>query len=349
MKINEIEALVRPNIRALCPYSTARDEFKGSLGVFLDANESPFDTGFNRYPDPRQSALKERLSAIKCIPAGNIFVGNGSDEAIDLVYRIFCEPGKDSSVIISPSYGMYSVCADINGVAYRSVQLEEDFSLDTGKLLAACDPTTKVIFLCSPNNPTANVFPTEQILDIVDRFPGMVVLDEAYADFSSAGSLRRYIFDHPNLIVLQTLSKAWGLAGLRLGLAFSNEYVMRLFAMVKYPYNVNALSQQAALKALGQDVRVKIEETLKQRAVLAGELESSACVRKVYPSEANFLLVEFDDPDAVYAHLVSDGVIVRNRNKVKGCSGCLRITVGLASENEALMKSLKRYEESNIR
>ena len=242
MTRDDVRALLRPNIARLTPYSTARDDYKGSLGVFLDANESPYPTGFNRYPDPHQKVLKSRLSEIKGLPVENIFIGNGSDEAIDMVFRVFCNPGVDNVVAIAPSYGMYSVCAAINDIALREVLLEEDFSLDTDKLLRACDEHTKAIFLCSPNNPSGNAFPREQLIEIVRRSGAMVIVDEAYVDFSEIPSIRKEVLSEPNLIVYQTLSKAWGMAGLRLGLAFADEEVIARFSQVKYPYNISALT-----------------------------------------------------------------------------------------------------------
>lgn len=349
MKSDEIQSLVRDNIRALCPYSTARDEYKGSIGIFLDANESPYDTGYNRYPDPRQKALKARLGEIKGIPVENIFLGNGSDEAIDLVFRVFCTPGKDNAVIMSPSYGMYTVAAATNDIEVRSVALEEDFTLSTEKLFAACDARTKVIFLCSPNNPSGNALPMEQLERIITGFKGMVVVDEAYADFSPLGSLRGRVTEWPNLIVLQTLSKAWGLAGLRLGIAFADEYTIRLMSMVKYPYNICQATQEAALKALETTVEDKVAEIIAQRALVEEKLKAFSCVKKVYHSDANFLLVKVDDAEAMYTHLLKDGIIVRNRAHVAGCGNCLRITIGLAAENEKMINSVQEYEKGNIR
>lgn len=346
MKIQDLEKLVRANIRVLCPYSTARDEYKGKLGVFLDANESPYPTGYNRYPDPHQGALKERISQIKGIPTENIFLGNGSDECIDLIFRIFCTPGKDNAVTIAPSYGMYSVAAQTNDIEVREVMLSDDFSLPTEGLLARCDENTKLMFLCSPNNPSGNAFSNAQICEILDKFKGIVVLDEAYADFSGVPSMAVRIQDYPNLVVFQTLSKAWGLAGLRLGLAFSNEYVIRLMSMVKYPYNINSSTQALVLKALEKPIDDKVKTIKEERTKMYDILSSFGFIRKVYPSEANFLLIKVDDADKLYRHLLTDGIIVRNRNKVKGCKGCLRITVGLPEENTKLLDSLRNYSPS---
>ena len=343
--MKKIEALVRPNIRTLSPYSTARDECQGSPDIFLDANESPYPgIGFNRYPDPRQKALKQRISAIKGLPVENIFVGNGSDEAIDLMFRIFCTPGQDNAVAIVPSYGMYAVAADINDVKVRGVQLRPDFSLPAEELLAAADANTKLLFLCSPNNPSGNAFEPAQLLDLVQRFPGIVVLDEAYADFSAKGSLRSKVLEYPNLVVLQTLSKAYGMAGLRLGLAFANAYITDLMNRVKYPYNISQAAQEAAFRALSAPVEENVAEIVAQRARLAGLLPSFPFVKKVWPSDANFLLVQVDDADKLYNHLLADGIIVRNRSRQPLCAGCLRLTVGTPRENDNLLQSLSRYE-----
>ncbi len=342
--MNKIEALVRPNIRALSPYSTARDECQGAPEVFLDANESPYaGLGYNRYPDPRQKALKERVSAIKGLPAQNIFLGNGSDEAIDLMFRLFCTPGRDNAVAIVPSYGMYAVAADINDVEVRGVALDPDFSLPVEELLAAADERTKLLFLCSPNNPSGNAFEAAQLLDLIQRFPGIVVLDEAYADFSTKGSLRAAVLEYPNLVVLQTFSKAYGMAGLRLGMAFADAYVIDLMNRVKYPYNISQATQELAFKALESSREQEVAEIIAQRGRLTSALPSFPFVKKVWPSDANFLLVQTDDADALYAHLLKDGVIVRNRSRVPLCSGCLRITVGTPAENDRLLKSLQSY------
>lgn len=345
MKSKTIESLVRANIAALQPYSTARDEYEGELGVFLDANESPFNNGYNRYPDPHQKQLKERLSEIKGVPSQNIFVGNGSDEAIDLVFRVFCEPRKDNVVAITPSYGMYKVAAAMNDVELREVALRENFALPTEELLAAADEHTKAIFLCSPNNPTGNSFPREEMLRLVDEFEGLVVVDEAYIDFAEAESLKNEIFNRPNLIILQTLSKAWAMAGLRLGLALADERIVALFSQVKYPYNINIAAQQIVMQLLMYPIDEDLAEIKSQRAEVAEELAKLPFVKHIYPSDANFLLVKVDDADAVYNHLIADKIIVRNRNRVKGCEGCLRITIGLGGENVKLIESLKRYEK----
>ena len=345
MKCKTIESLVRANIAALQPYSTARDEYEGELGVFLDANESPFNNGYNRYPDPHQKQLKERLSEIKGVPSRNIFIGNGSDEAIDLVFRVFCEPRKDNVVAITPSYGMYKVAAAMNDVELREVPLRDNFELPTDELLAATDEHTKAIFLCSPNNPTGNSFPREEMLRLVDEFEGLVVVDEAYIDFAEVESLKVEIFNRPNLIILQTLSKAWAMAGLRLGLALADERIVGLFSQVKYPYNINIAAQQIVMQLLMYPIDEDLAEIKSQRQEVAEEIAKLPFVKHIYPSDANFLLVKVDDADAVYNHLIADKIIVRNRNRVKGCEGCLRITIGLSGENVKLIESLKRYEK----
>lgn len=345
----DINSLVRSCIAALTPYSTARDEYKGELGIFLDANESPYENGYNRYPDPHQKTLKAQVAAIKGVAAENIFIGNGSDEAIDLVFRVFCEPRVDNVVAIAPSYGMYKVAAAINDVELREVQLGEEYSLPVEEILAATDKNTKALFLCSPNNPTGNSFPREAILRLVDEFEGMVVVDEAYIDFAEAESLKSEIALRPNLIVLQTMSKAWAMAGLRVGLALADSRVIELMSQVKYPYNINVATMSIVSGLLAKGIDAEVVAIKAQRALLAEALESMSMVQRVYPSDANFLLVKVDDADAVYDFLIADGIIVRNRNRVKGCEGCLRMTVGLPEENEKLIKSLKRYEESTIR
>ena len=340
--MNEIDALVRPNILALSPYSTARDDFKGQAEVFIDANESPFPNGWNRYPDPRQKALKARIAQIKGVSADRIFVGNGSDEAIDVLMRVFCTPGRDGVVSIAPSYGMYRVAADINDLPLKEVQLGEGFSLEPEKLLAACDGHTKLIFLCSPNNPSGNAFPTGELLRIAEAFRGITVVDEAYIDFSSQPSLLPQLDAHPRLVVLQTLSKARGLAALRVGLAFASPRIIELMSRVKYPYNINAAAQELAMEALEEPIEAHVATILAQRDRLMQELPRFPFVKKIWPSDANFLLVEVADADATYEHLTRDGIIVRNRNRVTGCRGCLRITVGLPEENDRLLASLTK-------
>ena len=337
MKTTDIYSLARPNIRNLAPYSTARDECQVKIGSFLDANENPFNNGYNRYPDPRQSELKSLISKIKAVPVRNMFIGNGSDEAIDLCFRVFCEPGMDNAVSIAPTYGMYKVAADINNVQMRQVALGADFSLPKDELLAACDANTKLMFVCSPNNPTGNAFPLEDILYLAENFDGMLVVDEAYIDFSSQPSLAGYIKEYPNLIVLQTLSKAYGLAALRLGLAFADERTMSMFANVKYPYNISLAGMEKAMGLLRRDVSAEVDAVLAERSRMAQALVKLPRVRKVWPSDANFLLVEVDNAKAMYDELLDAQVIVRDRSRAPGCEGCLRITVGTKEENDKVL------------
>lgn len=340
MKAHSLESLVRPCIARLTPYSTARDDYQGELGVFLDANESPYENGYNRYPDPHQAALKALIAPMKGLPTENIFLGNGSDEAIDLVFRVFCEPRVDNVVAIAPSYGMYTVAAAINDVTVREVPLGPGFSLPKAELLAAADAHTKALFLCSPNNPTGNPFAREDLLELVEAFEGIVVVDEAYIDFSSVPSLAAKVRRYPNLIVLQTMSKARGMAGLRLGLALADAPIIRLMSMVKYPYNINEAAQRLVADLLRQPIDDQVACIVQQRGVVAERLRALPVVERVYPSDANFLLVKVRDADAAYEHLVQRGIIVRNRNRVLQCAGCLRITVGLPEENEKMLQSL---------
>lgn len=341
MDIDNVMRLVRENIRTLAPYSTARDEYKGDIGVFLDANENPYNNGYNRYPDPRQSTLKELLSQIKGIAPQSMFIGNGSDEAIDLCFRIFCEPRIDNVVTIAPTYGMYRVAAAINDVEVREVQLGDDFSLPTAALLSACDQNTKLMFVCSPNNPTGNSFSIEQIRWILEYFEGVLVIDEAYIDFASEPSLTTLLSEYDNLIVLQTLSKAYGLAALRLGIAFAHPQIMQLFANVKYPYNINLAGMERAAELLKRDVAAEVESIKSERARVAQALEAVPCVKRVYPSDANFLLVKVDDAKEMYNKLIAAEVIVRDRSGVQGCEGCLRITIGTPDENEHLLQIMR--------
>ena len=341
----DITSLLRANIARLTPYSTARDEYKGALGIFLDANENPYQNGLNRYPSPSQKEkVRTRIAELKGVRPERLFMGNGSDEAIDLCYRVFCEPRIDNAIAIAPSYGMYSVCAAINDVEFRSVPLRPDFSLPVEELLAAADSHSKLMFLCSPNNPTANAFEPEQLLQMVERFDGMVVVDEAYVDFSDKGSLKTYIDKYPNLIVLQTLSKAYGMAGLRVGLAIADEKVVSIFKQVKYPYNIGTDTLGFAEKNLEKDITGQIEELKAQRDMLERELPKFRCVEKVYPSDANFLLVKVKRARELYDRLIADELIVRDRSTTKGCEGCLRITVGTPAENKKLLEIISDYD-----
>lgn len=342
MNIEDVLKLVRPNILGLEAYSTARDDCGSNQPeIFLDANENPYNNGINRYPDPHQKALKAKVAEIKGISADSLFIGNGSDEAIDLVYRVFCVPGASNAVSIAPSYGMYEVAAAMNDIEFRKVQLRPDFSMDTEAMLSSADSKTRLMFICSPNNPTGNSFPVEQIEDILERFGGVVVLDEAYIDFSVRPSLTSLVKRYPNLIVLQTLSKAWGMAGLRIGLAIADPAVIALMSKVKYPYNINVLAQKMALMKLDEAAKDKaVAEIVGQRFRLEKELAKCPEVKGIYSSDANFLLVRFENPDEVYERLLAGGVIVRNRSKVSGCEGCLRITVGTPVENDRLLRLL---------
>lgn len=341
-----LESIIRPNIMALAPYSCARDEFKGEASVYVDANENPYNNGVNRYPDPLQQEVKVLLSQLKSVRPEQIFLGNGSDEAIDLIYRIFCQPSYDNVVAISPSYGMYQVCADINDIQYRAVPLTADFQINRQALVDQIDDRTKVIWICSPNNPTGNAFELSDIEWFLQHYPNkIVVVDEAYIDFSSKPSLLSLLPSYENLIVLQTLSKAWGQAAIRCGIAFASNILIGFFNKVKYPYNVNQLTQQQAISVLSNPdkQRKQVLEILDQRVILHDLLLSLPCVKFIYPSDANFLLVKVSDADTIYKYLQQQGIIVRNRNKVQLCEGCLRITVGTPTENAALYESLKQF------
>jgi len=335
-----LKQLVRPNIWNLKPYSSARDEFTGEASVYLDANENPYNTAVNRYPDPLQNAVKEKIAAFKKLDPRCIFLGNGSDEPIDLVYRVFCDSATDNVVAIDPTYGMYQVAAGINNVPYRKVLLNDDFNFSAEELLRATDTCTKLIFLCSPNNPTGNNLNRDEMLKTILNFSGIVIVDEAYIDFSSQPSLLSELDSLPNLIVLQTFSKAWGSAAVRLGMAFAAPEIISYFNKVKYPYNVNLLTQNYALQMLDNAGNVDkwVKTLIEERGRLQDLLAKTPCVEKIYPTDANFLLVKVSDANAIYAHLVNHGVIVRNRNTVSLCGNCLRITVGTPSENDELIK-----------
>ena len=343
--MKEIKVLCRPNIWRLAAYSCARTEFSGrSATVFLDANENPFNKPFNRYPDPLQQELKQLLAAVKGVPAENIFLGNGSDEAIDLPYRIFCEPGIDNVVAIAPTYGMYEVCADVNNVEYRPVLLDADYRITADKLLGACDAHTKLMWICSPNNPTGNLIDREAIEKVLQMFQGIVIIDEAYSDFANARPFRHELASHPNLIVLNTMSKAWGCAAIRLGMAFASKDIIGLFNKVKYPYNVNALTQRQAIDALKDPFAVdKWVSIIKQERtrVMQAFADLPIC-KKVYPTEANFFLARVTDAQGIYDYLVDRGIIVRNRTRITLCDDCLRITIGTKSENQELLAALRK-------
>ncbi len=339
-----LKELTRPNIWALKPYSSARNEYSGHVAhVFLDANENPYNAPYNRYPDPLQEEVKERLSKIKGVPAECIFLGNGSDEAIDLVYRCFCEPCKDNVVAVCPTYGMYEVCADINNVGYRNVMLDENYQFDADRLLAACDGNTKAVWICSPNNPTGNNLDRNEIIKVIERFDGFVIVDEAYIDFSSEPSMARRLQAYPNLIVLQTMSKAWGSAAIRLGMAFASKEIIDIFNKVKYPYNVNLLTQQQALLRLNDTMAVEqwVKLLMQERGrVMLAFSELKIC-KKVYPTDANFFLAKVDNAQKTYDYLVEKGIIVRNRTRITLCQNCLRVTIGTKEENNELLGALR--------
>ncbi|MBX2876127.1 MAG: histidinol-phosphate transaminase [Saprospiraceae bacterium] len=340
-----IETLVRPNIKALSPYSSARSEFKGKAEIFIDANENPFETGLNRYPDPLQWKLKEQISKIKEVPIENIFLGNGSDEVIDLLIRIFCEPRVDHILSLPPTYGMYKVSAGIADVTIKEVLLTTDYQPSVAETLAAANEHTKILFLCSPNNPTANDMEPSRVEALLAEFPGIVVIDEAYIDFSQQQSFIHYIEKYPNLIVMQTFSKAWGLAGIRLGMAFANTEIIQYLNKVKPPYNINQLTQSAALEAL-QDTAKQSEwvgTLLAERDALSKALVQYDFVQRVYPSNANFIMAKVDQPKELYQFLVQSGIIVRDRSNVPLCEGCLRFTVGRPDENQLLLAALNAY------
>ena len=340
--MKQLQQLVRPNIFALKPYSCARNEFKGEASVFVDANENPFNNPYNRYPDPLQLALKEKIATLKGVRPSQIMLGNGSDEPIDLIIRIFCEPQQDNIVAIEPTYGMYQVCADVNNVEYRKVLLNADFSLSADRLLDATDNRTKVVFLCSPNNPTGNLLNRTEMLKIVDTFEGIVVIDEAYIDFAGEASWLQSLDQYPNVVVLQTFSKAWGLASVRCGMAFASEEIIAYFNKVKYPYNINLLTQNFVSAQLDKVVQKEewVRTLLSERQRLCGMLSDKKIVKQIYPTDANFVLVKVADANATYQRLMQEGIIVRNRNSVALCGNCLRITVGTPAENDALIAKL---------
>ena len=352
-----LQELTRPNIWSLAPYSSARNEYSGHVAhVFLDANENPYNDPYNRYPDPLQLDLKERLSKIKDVPADCIFLGNGSDEAIDLIYRCFCEPQKDNVVAICPTYGMYEVCADINNVEYRNVMLDENYNITADKILAACDDNTKAVWICSPNNPTGNNIDRKEIIKVIEQFQGFVIVDEAYIDFAnitSFGKALRKADGTPgfeNLIVLQTMSKAWGSAAIRLGMAFAQPEVIAIFNKVKYPYNINLLTQNQAMARLADTTAVDkwVNILLQERTKLTAAFAQLPFCKKVYPTDANFFLAKVDDAQSIYDYLVSKGIIVRNRTRVTLCENCLRITIGTKEENNELLGALRVYAQQPL-
>ena len=342
--MKELKELTRENVWNLAPYSCARNEFSGrNASVYLDANENPYNSPFNRYPDPLQLEVKKQLAKVKQVPEESIFIGNGSDEPIDLMYRCFTEPKVDNVVAMDPTYGMYKVCADINDVEYRTVMLEPGFRLNAEKMLAACDEHTKIIWLCTPNNPSGNALDTNEVIKVLNGFDGFVVVDEAYSDFSSQKPFRLELAKYPNMVVLNTMSKAWGCAGIRMGMAFAQKNVIDIMNKVKYPYNVNILTQREALELLKDPYEVDkwVRTILLERSRMIDAIGLLPMCRKIHHSDANFLLVEVDDAQATYDYLVDKGIIVLNRNSVRLCEGCLRITIGTKTENQELLAALR--------
>ncbi|HEY5687151.1 MAG TPA: histidinol-phosphate transaminase [Yeosuana sp.] len=342
-----IQNLIRPTIKALKPYSSARDEFQGVPAdmVFLDANENPFENGVNRYPDPHQNNLKRLLSEIKKVPTKNMLLGNGSDEVLDLIFRMFCEPYVDNVIILPPTYGMYEVLANLNAIETIKVPLSDNFQPEIDSILNVSNSKSKILFLCSPNNPTGNSFSNAQVENLLNTFAGIVVIDEAYIDFSSNTSWLDRLNEFPNLIITQTLSKAYGMAGIRLGICYASEEIIDTLNTIKPPYNVNELTQNKAienLKIVGL-VRNQIDEILQERENLIEELNKINFISKIYPSDANFLLIKVDDANKRYNQLISKGIVIRNRTNQHGCENCLRITVGTSLENKRLLKVLKEF------
>lgn len=339
-----LEKLLRKNIVSLHPYSSARDEYKGEASVFLDANENPYNAPFNRYPDPLQLKLKKLIAETKRLSYKNIFLGNGSDEAIDLIYRAFCEPRIDNVVAIEPTYGMYKVCADINDVEYRKVLLNDEFQFSADEIISKADDKTKVIWFCSPNNPTGNSLHRNEIIKTLNNFRGIVVVDEAYIDFSNEKSFIDELSNYPNLIILQTFSKAWGNAGVRLGLAYASQEIIDVFNKIKYPYNINILTQQHIMETLQNKNKIEdwVNKLLNERKRLTHNLSTIPVVQHIYPTDANFVLVKVLHADKTYQELINKGVVIRNRNKIALCLGCIRITVGTPEENDVLIDELKK-------
>ena len=345
--MRSLKELTRPNVWALKPYSSARDEYSGvEASVFLDANENPYNTPNNRYPDPLQRELKALIAPLKGVKEENIFLGNGSDEAIDLIFRAFCRPGIDNVVAIDPTYGMYQVCAEVNDVEYRKMLLDVYYQFKASSLLSAIDENTKAMFICSPNNPTGNSLCRKEIESLLKKFDGLVVVDEAYIDFSSSESLLKDLEQYPNLIVLQTFSKAWGCAAIRLGMAFASPEIIAIFNKIKYPYNVNRLTQEEAIKVLHKPEQIKewVNTLLEERTRVMEEIVKLPCCVRVFPTDANFFLAKVYEATQIYDYLVSEGIIVRNRTNVALCNDCLRITIGTKEENDALLDALRKVE-----
>ncbi|HNP07536.1 MAG TPA: histidinol-phosphate transaminase [Cyclobacteriaceae bacterium] len=346
----DINAITRKNVRELKPYNTARDDFKGVASVYLDANENPFPTEYNRYPDPKQNALKNEISKLKQIDPLQIILGNGSDEIIDLLIRAFCEPGIDNVIIPQPTYGMYSVCAAINNVEVRLPNLSLDFDLDIQNINAYMDDKSKIIFLCSPNNPSGNLLEQDKIKSLLQSFTGIVVLDEAYIDFADNDGWLTSLIDYPNLFLLQTFSKAWGLAGLRLGVGFGSKEIIQILHKIKPPYNINSITQNIALAAVkeGNSTMEWLDTLKNERKILEGLLKQFSFVEKVYPSQTNFLLVKMINAKACHQHLLTKGIIVRDRSSAIHCDNCLRITVGTPNENKELINTLNDFQNINL-
>lgn len=346
--MKNIQKLIRPTVQALKPYSSARDEYQGNSDamVFLDANENPFENGVNRYPDPQQRTVKSLLSEIKDIPQQNILLGNGSDEVLDLIFRAFCEPNQDNVITLPPTYGMYSVLANINAIAIKSVQLDDNFQPKVDEILEIADSNSKLLFLCSPNNPTGNSFEAKSIEKLIKAFKGIVVIDEAYIDFSNDESWASKLSDFSNLIVTQTLSKAYGMAGIRLGICFASKEIISVLNRIKPPYNVNELTQQKAISQLEnyELTQQQVKAILKERDVLVRKLSEITFVSKIYPTDANFVLAKVDDATKRYNQLIEKGIVIRNRTNQPGCENCLRFTIGTKKENEVLIKALKALE-----
>lgn len=345
--MKDLNNLVRKNILELKAYSSARDEYKGlRANVFLDANENPYNAPINRYPDPLQQDVKKKISALKSVPVENMFLGNGSDEAIDIIFRVFCNPKCDNVVSIEPTYGMYEVCANINDVEYRKVLLDDKFNFDADSLLGACDENTKVIFVCSPNNPTGNNLSRNQIERLLVEFQGIVVIDEAYSDFSTERPFRLDLGKYPNMIVLNTFSKAWGCASIRLGMAYASAEIIQLFNKVKYPYNVNLLTQEKALEVLSDITKIhqRINAIVESRNNLIDAFSQLPICSKVYPTDANFFLAKVCDANQIYNYLIDKGIVVRNRHNITLCNDCLRITIGSNEENRLLLSALRQYK-----
>lgn len=339
----DLNKIIRPIIKDLKPYSSARDEFTGKAEVYLDANENPFETGLNRYPDPFQQKLKGKISKIKNIPTDSILLGNGSDELIDLIFRAFCEPGKDEVIILPPTYGMYQVCADINHIKTNKISLTKDFEIDEPLLFKGINENTKIIWICSPNNPTGNTMDPLVIKNILNSFSGIVVIDEAYIDFSTSQSWIDFLDFHPNLFIIQTLSKAWGLAGLRLGMGFASKQIIAILNKIKPPYNINSLTQEKALEAIGylEEKNNAVDTILSEKVKLIENIKLIERVKFIYPSDTNFILVKINNATNIYNELVERSIIVRNRSNVSLCEDCLRITVGNSTENKKLLEAIK--------